>query len=86
MSVLSPREHRDIAGDIHAWLGGRKKAWLILLVALVLVAWAGHWLYYRITHLHIDDARISRHEVDITDRVMLIPAWIMGRTRAGQSA
>ena len=73
MSVLSPREHRDQAGDIRAWLGGQKKSWLIMLVALVLVAWAGHWLYYRITHLHIDDARIDGEVITISSRVS---GWI----------
>jgi len=39
------------------------------MVALVLAAWAGEWLYHRITYLHIDDARIDGEVITISSRV-----------------
>ena len=48
---------RATAHDWRARVGGHKKAWIQLGVALALIAWAGTWIYHRYTHLHIDDAR-----------------------------
>ena len=54
-------------------LGGQKKAWILIVVALVLVAWAGNWIFHRYTHLYIDDARIDGEVITISSRVS---GWI----------
>jgi membrane fusion protein (multidrug efflux system) len=54
-------------------LGGRRKAWVLSIVALVLAAWAGNWLFHRYTHLVIDDARIDGEVITISSRVS---GWI----------
>lgn len=52
---------------------GGGKAWVVGAVALVLAAWAGSWLFYRFTHLYIDDARIDGEVITISSRVS---GWI----------
>jgi len=54
-------------------LGGQRKAWVLGIVALVLAAWAGNWLFHRYTHLYIDDARIDGEVITISSRVS---GWI----------
>src|SRR3989304_9813718 len=54
---------------IRARLHGQRKTWTLVIVALVLAAWAGDWLYQRFTHLHIDDARIDGEGITISSRV-----------------
>ncbi|HTP97000.1 MAG TPA: HlyD family secretion protein [Burkholderiales bacterium] len=53
--------------------GEHRKAVILAGVALVLAAWAGHWLYLRFTHVYIDDARIDGEVVTIASRVS---GWI----------
>jgi membrane fusion protein (multidrug efflux system) len=65
----TPRGEREGAHDFRAWFGGQGKAWILIIVACVLVAWTGHWLYLRLTHLHIDDARIDGEVITISSRV-----------------
>jgi membrane fusion protein (multidrug efflux system) len=48
---------------------GRAKKVAVVLLALVLLAWGGNWLYYRYTHVHTDDARIDGEVVTISSRV-----------------
>jgi membrane fusion protein (multidrug efflux system) len=50
-------------------LNPRAKPWLIAAAALVLLAWAGHWLVHRWTHVYVDDARIDGEVVTIASRV-----------------
>jgi membrane fusion protein (multidrug efflux system) len=54
-------------------LTGQRKLWVVVIAAIVLVAWAGHWLYQRWTHVYIDDARIDGELVTISSRVS---GWI----------
>ena len=72
-SHITPRGGRERASGIHARLRGQRKTWTLIIVALVLVAWAGDWLYHRYTHLHIDDARIDGEVITISSRVS---GWI----------
>ena len=51
-----------------AWKVSAKRG-LIALAALGLIAWAGNWLYYRWTHIYVDDARIDGEVVTIASRV-----------------
>jgi membrane fusion protein, multidrug efflux system len=64
--------HAKVSG-IHMHLGGQRKAWVLGIVALVLAAWAGNWLFHRYTHLYIDDARIDGEVITISSRVS---GWI----------
>ena len=47
----------------------RRKAWILVAVALALAMWAAHWLYNRWTHVYIDDARIDGEVIVIASRV-----------------
>ena len=42
------------------------KRLLLLAVALIGLVFAGQWLYHRITHVHIDDARIDGEVITIS--------------------
>ena len=48
---------------------GSGKVWVMAAAALVLVVWAGNWLYHRWTHIYVDDARIDGEVVTIASRV-----------------
>ena len=49
--------------------GGRGKLLVVSVLAIVLLAWGGRWLYFRYTHVHTDDARIDGEVVTISSRV-----------------
>ena len=66
---VTRRGVRERASDFRARLGGERKTQALVIVTLLLVAWAGHWLYLRLTHLHIDDARIDGEVITISSRV-----------------
>ena len=44
----------------HGGANGRAKIWIVVLAAMLLAAWGGHWLYQRWTHVYIDDARVPK--------------------------
>ena len=52
---------------------GHGKHWALAAAALLLAAWGTHWLYYRWTHVYLDDARIDGEVVTISSRVS---GWI----------
>jgi membrane fusion protein, multidrug efflux system len=52
---------------------GRGKLWAVGVVALLLAAWGGYWLYQRWLHVYIDDARIDGEVITISSRVS---GWI----------
>ena len=54
---------------VGAGLPRQGKGWLVGLLALALLVWAGNWLFHRYTHLYIDDARIDGEVVTISSRV-----------------
>src|SRR3989304_10430410 len=68
-SHITPRGGRERASGMRARLRGQSKTWTLIIVALVLAAWAGDWLYQRFPHLHIDDARIDGEVITISSRV-----------------
>ena len=53
----------------HGGANGRAKIWIVVLAAMLLAAWGGHWLYQRWTHVYIDDARVDGEVVTISSRV-----------------
>lgn len=56
-----------------AALSGRGKLWLLGAVALLLIMWGADWIYYRWTHVYLDDARIDGEVITISSRVS---GWI----------
>ena len=66
---VTRRGVRERASDFRVRLGGERKTQALVIVTLLLAAWAGHWLYLRLTHLHIDDARIDGEVITISSRV-----------------
>ena len=56
-----------------AMLSGRGKRWLLVAAALLLITWGAHWIYYRWTHVYLDDARIDGEVITISSRVS---GWI----------
>lgn len=52
---------------------GRLKIWILGVLALLLAAWGGHWVYQRWTHVYIDDARIDGEVITMSSRVS---GWI----------
>ncbi len=51
----------------------RRKLWGLIAAAVVLLAWGGHWVYQRATHVYIDDARIDGEVITMASRVS---GWI----------
>lgn len=56
-----------------AMLSGRGKRWLLIAATLLLIAWGAHWLYFRWTHVYLDDARIDGEVITISSRVSGCP-------------
>src|SRR5688572_12004383 len=54
-------------------LSGHGKQWVLGILALLLLAWAAHWLYTRWTHVYLDDARVDGEVITISSRVS---GWI----------
>jgi membrane fusion protein (multidrug efflux system) len=48
---------------------GRAKMVVVALLSILLLAWGGRWLYYRYTHVHVEDARIDGEIVTVSSRV-----------------
>jgi membrane fusion protein (multidrug efflux system) len=65
----TPHGARESAREFRARFGAEPKTWILIVAAVVLAAWAGHWLYHRLTHLHLDDARIDGEVITISSRV-----------------
>jgi membrane fusion protein (multidrug efflux system) len=49
------------------------KTGVLIVAAVVLLAWGGHWLYQRSIHVYVDDARIDGEVITISSRVS---GWI----------
>lgn len=45
------------------------KSLLLVAAALALLAWGGHWIYERYTHVYIDDAKIDGRVITISSSV-----------------
>ena len=64
------------------------KTWGLILAALALLAWAGHWLYQRSIHVYLDDARIDGEIVTLSSRVsgvlMALPVIEGDEVKKGQ--
>ena len=55
------------------WRSGRGKLLAIFVVAALLLAWGGRWLYHRYTHVYSDDARIDGEVITVSSRTS---GWI----------
>ena len=75
MATLKPdtENARDALARTREAFSGRGKTVLIIVAALLLAAWGAHWVYFRWTHIHLDDARIDGEVVTISSRVS---GWI----------
>lgn len=75
MATNEPDLSRADRAPAHALMRfpGRGKNWLLGATALLLAAWGAHWLYDRLTHVYLDDARIDGEVVTISSRVS---GWI----------
>ncbi len=51
----------------------RYKPWLLLIAGLLLLAWLVHWVWFRWTHVYLDDARIGGEVITLSSRVS---GWI----------
>ncbi|MGA0023718.1 MAG: HlyD family secretion protein [Burkholderiales bacterium] len=49
------------------------KSWLLLIAAVLLLAWMAHWAWMRWTHVYIDDARIDGEIITLSSRAA---GWI----------
>ena len=58
---------------INGRLSGHGKQWVLGILALLLLAWAAHWLYTRWTHVYLDDARVDGEVITVSSRVS---GWI----------
>ncbi len=67
------RDSQAAWGGVRSPRWERAKTWVLGLVALALLAWGGHWLLHRWTHVYIDDARIDGNVITIASRVS---GWI----------
>ena len=63
----------DFSRSARATFSGRGKLWVLGAAALLLVAWGAHWIYYRWTHVYLDDARIDGEVITVSSRVS---GWI----------
>ncbi len=67
------RDPQAAWGGVRSPRWERAKTWVLGVVALALLAWGGHWLLHRWTHVYIDDARIDGNVITIASRVS---GWI----------
>jgi membrane fusion protein (multidrug efflux system) len=72
------RDHPDAgvargASAEHGRFSVSGRYWLLVAAGLLLAAWGAHWLYYRWTHVYLDDARIDGEVVTVSSRVS---GWI----------
>jgi len=63
----------NFSRSARATFSGRGKLWLLGAAALLLIGWGAHWIYFRWTHVYLDDARIDGQVVTISSRVS---GWI----------
>jgi membrane fusion protein (multidrug efflux system) len=49
------------------------RLWLLAAAVLALAGWGGHWVYYRVTHVYLDDARIDGEVITLASRAA---GWI----------
>ena len=52
----------------------RRKTWALIVAAIFLLAWGGHWVYQRSIHVYIEDARIDGEIITMSSRVS---GWIV---------
>jgi membrane fusion protein, multidrug efflux system len=75
MATIEPDAggERDALARTREAFSARGKILLVIAAALLLAAWGAHWLYFRLTHIYLDDARIDGEVVTISSRVS---GWI----------
>ncbi len=62
MALFSSRRPANHRGNI-------AKLLILVLLILALVLWGGRWLHYRLTHVHVIDARIKTDMVSVAARL-----------------
>ncbi|MEW5790930.1 MAG: HlyD family secretion protein [Pseudomonadota bacterium] len=63
------RQRRLRAALVPLGRSRRGRVWLTAMAALLLLAWAGAWLYHRVTHVGTDDARVDGDVIVLSSRV-----------------
>lgn len=63
------RQRRLRAALVPLGRSRRGRIWLTAMAALLLLAWAGAWLYHRVTHVGTDDARVDGDVIVLSSRV-----------------
>ncbi len=72
-SDIAQNRAADGASPHRAGTSVRYKSWLLLIAGLLMLAWMGHWVYFRWTHVYLDDARIGGEIITLSSRVS---GWI----------
>ena len=61
--------HDEKSGGSRGGGNGHARMWIVIVGAVLLAIWGGHWLYQRWTHVYIDDARIDGEVITVSSRV-----------------
>ena len=59
----------DQGREARSRLRDRRQLWLLVLLAILALGWAGRWAHNRWTHVYIEDARVDGEVVTISSRV-----------------
>jgi len=69
MATTPPQNSTSVSANANVRPPSRFKTPLLIIAAVVLLGFGGHWVYQRWTHVYIDDARIDGEIVTLSSRV-----------------